>query len=68
VRWSAQKKSDGSGKAPQRVSEHPLPWRNRPSGGQNHVADAHERPVYDGPDAAEMFRLYGDEVRRERTS
>jgi hypothetical protein len=36
---------------------HPLPWRNTPAGGENHVTDAHGSAVYDGPDAAEMFRL-----------
>jgi hypothetical protein len=38
--------------------ENPLPWRNQPSDGLNHLTDANGRPVYDGPDAAEMFRLY----------
>jgi hypothetical protein len=46
-------------------SRNPLPWRNEPSDGVNHVADANGRPVYDGPDAAEMFRLYSAEVDRE---
>jgi hypothetical protein len=32
----------------------------------NHVADANGQPVYDGPDAAEMFRLYGVEAQAER--
>jgi hypothetical protein len=41
-----------------RWSQHPLPWRNTPSGGDNHLTDANGRSVYDGPDAAEMFRLY----------
>jgi hypothetical protein len=45
---------------------HPLPWRNQPSDGLNHVADANGRPVYDGPDAAEMFRLYSAEAQAER--
>jgi hypothetical protein len=44
----------------------PLPWRNQPSDGVNHVADANGQPVYDGPDAAEMFRLYGVEAQAER--
>jgi hypothetical protein len=48
-----------------RPSRHPLPWRNRPANGENHVADANGQPVYDGPDAAEMFRLYGDEAQAE---
>jgi hypothetical protein len=43
-------------------SRHPLPWWNTPSGGENHVSDAEGRLVYNGPDAAEMFRLYTDEV------
>ncbi|WP_232668823.1 hypothetical protein [Pseudonocardia sp. TRM90224] len=50
----------------ERVGRHPLPWQNEPSGGNNHVSDANGRAVYDGCDAAEMFRLYGDEVRAER--
>jgi hypothetical protein len=37
---------------------HPLPWRNTPSDGENHLTAANGRSVYDGPDAAEMFRLY----------
>jgi hypothetical protein len=43
-----------------------LPWRNQPSDGVNHVADANGQPVYDGPDAAEMFRLYDVEAQAER--
>ena len=43
-------------------SRHPLPWWNTPSGGENHVSDAEGRLVYNGSDAAEMFRLYTDEV------
>jgi hypothetical protein len=35
-----------------------LPWWNTPAGGENHVSDAEGRSVYDGSDAAEMFRLY----------
>jgi hypothetical protein len=46
-------------------SRHPLPWRNVPSDGVNHVADANGQPVYDGPDAAEMFRLYSTEAEAE---
>jgi hypothetical protein len=42
-----------------RSLRHPLPWRNTPSGGENHLTDANGQSVYDGPDAAEMFRLYG---------
>jgi hypothetical protein len=48
------------------ASTSPLPWRNDPSDGVNHVADANGRPVYDGPDAAEMFRLYRAEAQAER--
>jgi hypothetical protein len=66
MRWILEKKSDDSGEGPVRASRHPLPWRNEPSGGENHVADANGRPVYDGFDAAEMFRLYGDEAQAER--
>ena len=47
---------------------HPLPWRNTPSGGENHLRDADGRAVYDGPDAAEMFRLYGDAAQADRAS
>jgi len=43
---------------PPRWSQHPFPWRNRPSGGENHVTDAIGRSVYDGLDGEEMFRLY----------
>jgi hypothetical protein len=46
-------------------SRHPLPWRNTPSGGENHVSDADGRSVYNGADAAEMFRLYTDAVQAE---
>jgi len=48
-----------------RRSHHPLPWWNTPSGGDNHVSDAEGRPVYNGPDTAEMFRLYTDAVQAE---
>ncbi len=41
-----------------RSLRHPLPWRNTPSGGENHLTDANGQSVYDGPDAAQMFRLY----------
>ena len=50
--------NDAAGVDPGQPSQHPLPWRNTPSGGENHVIDANGRRVYDGPDAAEMFRLY----------
>ena len=43
---------------PPQGPRHPLPWRNTPSGGENHVTDANGTRVYDGPDGAEMFRLY----------
>ncbi len=49
-------------------AKHPLPWRNTPSGGENHLRDANGRSVYDGPDAAEMFRLYGDAAQADRAS
>jgi hypothetical protein len=48
-----------------RSSHNPLPWWNTPSGGENHVSDADGRLVYNGPDAAEMFRLYTDAVQAE---
>jgi hypothetical protein len=48
-----------------RRSHHPLPWWNRPSGGENHVSDADGLPVYNGADAAEMFRLYTCAVQAE---
>jgi hypothetical protein len=50
--------NDVAGIDPPQWSQHPFPWRNRPSGGENHVTDANGRCVYDGPDGAEMFRLY----------
>jgi hypothetical protein len=68
MKWILERKPEGSRKAPIRTSRHPLPWRNDPSGGENHVADANGLPVYDGSDAAEMFRLYRDESRAERTT
>lgn len=46
-------------------SDHPLPWRNAPSRGENHVRDANDRSVYSGTDAAEMFRLYDNAVQFE---
>jgi hypothetical protein len=49
-------------------AQHPLPWRNTPSDGENHLRDADGRAVYDGPDAAEMFRLYGDAAQADRAS
>ena len=47
------------------LAEHPLPWRNQPSEGENHVTDAHGESVYDGVDAAETFRLYGRQAQAE---
>lgn len=47
---------------------HPLPWRNTPSDGDNHLRDADGRSVYDGPDAAEMFRLYDAAAQADRAS
>jgi hypothetical protein len=44
---------------------HPFPWRNQPSDGENHVTDANGDRVYDGADAAEMFRLYGRQADAE---
>jgi hypothetical protein len=41
-----------------RLAHHPLPWWNTPVRGENHVSDAEGRLVYNGSDAAEMFRLY----------
>ena len=51
-------KNDTAVVDPPQCSKHPLPWRNTPSGGENHVTDANGRRVYHGPDGAEMFRLY----------
>lgn len=59
-----RRKSPDVGRIPE--FRNPLPWRNQPSDGVNHVADANGQPVYDGPDAAEMFRLYGAEAQAER--
>ena len=64
--WILRKKSPDIGQIPHSESEHPLPWRNRPSDGLNHVTDAAGRPVYDGTDAAEMFRRYSAEVQAEK--
>ncbi len=36
---------------------HPLPRRNTPAGGENHLTDARGDVVYVGCDASEMFRL-----------
>ena len=60
-----RRKAPGAGQLPDSGS--PLPWRNEPSDGVNHVADANGQPVYDGPDAAEMFRLYSVEAQAERS-
>jgi hypothetical protein len=68
VRWFLKKKSRDIGQIPRPGSTHPLPWRNEPSDGLNHVADANGRRVYDGPDAAEMFRLYSAETRASRAA
>ena len=57
--------NDAAGVDPGQRSQHPLPWRNTPSGGENHVSDAAGRPVYDGAAASEMFRLYTDAVQAE---
>ena len=51
-------KNDTAGADSPQWSQHPLPWRNTPSTGENHVTDANGRRVYDGLDSAEMFRLY----------
>lgn len=59
-------KRDDVGRDPVRA-RHPLPWRNQPSGGENHISDADGRAVYDGSDAAEMFRLYAEEAQAERS-
>jgi hypothetical protein len=59
-----RKKAPGTVQIP--VAGNPLPWRNQPSDGVNHVADANGQPVYDGPDAAEMFRLYSVEAQAQR--
>jgi hypothetical protein len=50
--------NDTAGVDPPQWSQHPPPWRNTPSGGENHLTDANGRRVYDGLDAAEMFRPY----------
>jgi hypothetical protein len=68
VRWFLKKKSRDIGQISCPRSTHPLPWRNEPSDGLNHVADANGRRVYDGPDAAEMFRLYSAETRASRAA
>ena len=60
-------KRDDIGQAAVGAARHPLPWLNQPSGGENHVTDANGRPVYDGFNAAEMFRLYGIEAQAGRS-
>jgi hypothetical protein len=60
-----ENKHDATGQVPALPPRHPLPWRNAPSNGENHVTDANGLPVYDGCNAAEMFRLYGDEASAE---
>jgi hypothetical protein len=67
VRWVLDEKRDDIAQAAVRAARHPLPWLNRPSGGENHVTDANGRPVYDGSNTAEMFRLYGVEAQAERS-
>ena len=44
---------------------HPLPCRNQPCEGDKPPTDANGEPVYDGADAAEMFRLYGRQAGAE---
>jgi hypothetical protein len=58
MRRILQKKSHDIRQFSRPEPKNPLPWRNQPSDGLNHLTDANGRPVYDGPDAAEMFRLY----------
>jgi hypothetical protein len=60
-----ENKHDATGQVPALPPRHPLPWQNAPSNGENHVTDANGLPVYDGCNAAEMFRLYGDEAQAE---
>lgn len=63
-RWILRRKPPDVARVPE--SRNPLPWRNQPSDGVNHVADANGNPVYVGTDAAEMFRLYDAEAQAER--
>jgi hypothetical protein len=63
-RWISRRKPPDVARVPE--ARNPLPWRNQPSDGMNHVTDANGQPVYDGTDAAEMFRLYSAEVQAER--
>ena len=65
MRSVTEDKHEAIEQVPAFASRHPLPWRNAPSDGENHVTDAHGRSVYDGSDAAEMFRLYSDEAQAE---
>jgi len=67
VRSVLDEKRDDIGQAVVRAARHPLPWLNQPSGGENHVTDADGRSVYDGFNAAEMFRLYGVEAQAGRS-
>ena len=61
-----RKKPGSVGQRPNPEPTHPLPWRNLPADGLNHVTDANGHSVYDGSDAAEMFRLYNAEARAGR--
>jgi hypothetical protein len=67
VRSVLGEKRDDIGLAAVRAARHPLPWLNQPSGGENHVTDTNGRPVYDGSDTAEMFRLYAVEAQAGRS-
>ena len=60
-------KRDDIGLAAVRAARHPLPWLNQPAGGENHVTDMNGRPVYDGSNTAEMFRLYAVEAQAGRS-
>jgi hypothetical protein len=68
MRPGLEEERDDIRQEPEGAPRHPLPWQNQPSGGENHVCDADGKPVYDGSDAAEMFRLYGEEARAERSA
>jgi hypothetical protein len=57
VRHELTQRSDDGAETPSGAEPHPLPWRNTPTGGENHLTDARGDVVYVGCDASEMFRL-----------
>lgn len=56
-RWLRGGAGRGTARPATIAQRHPLPWRNTPTEGRNHVVDADGHLVYDGCDTSEMFRL-----------